>query len=291
MPLVQSSISAIVGSFVTAMYLRGNTDRVEFQKIKAGKINEAVDDLVASRDLTLTELIKCKNLIDIAKIADDEYAKQCGDEKHSQNDYFDFDWFLRFFEAAGNVSDADMKLLWAKILAGEVKNRGRYSLRTISTLHNLSSKEAEVFKEIAAITLISDGHPFVLDSPELMVKYLGSMEKLMLLVECGLMMTGSVKQRKSIDGNSLSLTFDNSVFFCTVENNSPSLVYFDLQTLPFTRPGLDLFYLIFDTVKVNLQYLVDSALLLRENNPNLTIKVMAREMQMDGNPQWSEVLV
>lgn len=59
--LVQSAIPALVGGFVTAMFLRGNTSREEFEKIKAGKIKEALDDLVDSHELTFTELVKCKN--------------------------------------------------------------------------------------------------------------------------------------------------------------------------------------------------------------------------------------
>ena len=50
-PVIQSGISALVGGFITAMFLRGNTRREEFEKIKLGKIKEAIDDLVDSREL------------------------------------------------------------------------------------------------------------------------------------------------------------------------------------------------------------------------------------------------
>lgn len=76
LPMVQSGIPAITGGFITAMFLRGNTRRQEFEKIKLGKMNEAINDLVDSRELTLTELMKCRNLLKIAKMADEEYAKE-----------------------------------------------------------------------------------------------------------------------------------------------------------------------------------------------------------------------
>ena len=75
LPLVQSGIPALVGGFVTAMFLRGNTRRQEFEKIKVGKIKEAIDDLVDSHELTLTEMVKCKNLLKIAKIVFFAYKK------------------------------------------------------------------------------------------------------------------------------------------------------------------------------------------------------------------------
>jgi len=150
MPLVQSGIPALVGGFVTAMFLRGNTERVEFEKIKAGKIGEALDDLVKSRELTLTELVKCKNILDIAKLADEEFAKNI-DENEQLNDQekiFDFDWFLRFFESAGCISDKDMQLLWARILAGETGGKKHFSLRTIETLKNFSKEDCVALQNI-----------------------------------------------------------------------------------------------------------------------------------------------
>ena len=109
LPMLQSGIPAITGGFLTAMFLRGNTRRQEFEKIKLGKMNEAINDLVDSRELTLTELMKCRNLLKIAKMADEEYAKD-NRRVETESPIFDFDWFLRFFESAGNISNEDMQI-------------------------------------------------------------------------------------------------------------------------------------------------------------------------------------
>jgi hypothetical protein len=154
-PFAQSIITPIVGGFITAMFLRGNTHRKEFEKIKIGKIDEAIDNLVDSHELTLTELVKCKNLIKIAKIADNEYKKQEHSNKNKTE--FDFDWFLRFFEGAGNVSNEYMQLLWARILAGEANEQGSYSLRAIDTLRNMTSYEASILNKITQLVLSSPG--------------------------------------------------------------------------------------------------------------------------------------
>jgi len=162
MPMVQSGIPSVVGGFITAMFLRGNTQRVEFEKIKMGKVQEAVDDLVKNRELTLTELVKCKNLLKIAELADNEYKKKTHKQETNTNNEFDFDWFLRFFEGAGNISNENMQLLWSRILAGEVHSPSAFSLRTLETIRNMTQSEAELLHQIMQLILMnSDGSKFI----------------------------------------------------------------------------------------------------------------------------------
>ena len=48
LPIVQSAISAIGGAIFTAVFLRKNTSTQEFEKLKAGKMQEVADDLLES---------------------------------------------------------------------------------------------------------------------------------------------------------------------------------------------------------------------------------------------------
>lgn len=57
----------------------------------------------------------------------------------------DNDWIASFFEKCRIVSDAEMQILWSKILAGEANEPGSYSKRTVSLLASLSTQEAEMF--------------------------------------------------------------------------------------------------------------------------------------------------
>jgi len=59
----------------------------------------------------------------------------------------DHDWTARFFEFAQDVSDDDVRAIWAKILAGEVRSPGSVSLRTLSVLRDMSRSDAELFRE------------------------------------------------------------------------------------------------------------------------------------------------
>jgi hypothetical protein len=64
------------------------------------------------------------------------------------------DWLFRWRDCAAGVSSDELQLLWGKVLAGEIKNPGRYSLRTLEFLRNLSQDEAKAIEKVS---------PFVVD--------------------------------------------------------------------------------------------------------------------------------
>ena len=59
----------------------------------------------------------------------------------------DHDWTARFFECVQDVSTEDVRIVWARILAGEVRSPGGVSMHTLSILRNLSSRQANLFAE------------------------------------------------------------------------------------------------------------------------------------------------
>ena len=69
-PDFSNSVSSIVGAIITAVFLRRNTQTQEFEKIKANKFGEVVNDLLESGKMTLTEYYKTKNFLKIAEMAD-----------------------------------------------------------------------------------------------------------------------------------------------------------------------------------------------------------------------------
>jgi hypothetical protein len=69
-------------------------------------------------------------------------------------------WTSRFFRIAEDISAEEMQALWGKVLAGEVKRPGSYSLRTLDVLKNISQIEAETFVRVARIALISGNKAF-----------------------------------------------------------------------------------------------------------------------------------
>ena len=73
------------------------------------------------------KLIKQQNKETIACMAIEELQDTNeipeGEVKH--------EWIMKFFENAANISNAEMQKIWAKLLAGEVKQPESFSLRTL----------------------------------------------------------------------------------------------------------------------------------------------------------------
>jgi hypothetical protein len=64
----------------------------------------------------------------------------------------DTSWLSRFFATAAEIDDEKMQEIWGKILAGEVSTPGRFSLRALDVLRNLSRREAELFAQACELS-------------------------------------------------------------------------------------------------------------------------------------------
>ena len=78
----------------------------------------------------------------------EEEALEKGDEPIGDEKVND-DWFFRWRTNAEEVSDAEMRRLWARILRGEVKQPGSYSLHTLDFMRRLSREDAELIEKLA----------------------------------------------------------------------------------------------------------------------------------------------
>ncbi len=63
------------------------------------------------------------------------------------------DWLFAWRDYAGRVSVEDLQQLWGKVLAGEIKSPGRFSLRTLEFLKGLSRDEAEQISKLASFVV------------------------------------------------------------------------------------------------------------------------------------------
>lgn len=270
--VLQSSVPGAVSALIATLFIRKNTSMSEFEKLKQGKFTEVVDELLEKREITYIEYYKCRNFLDVAKIAD-VYYNNINHNRENDNleGEFDFDWFFRFFDAASNVTDEQMKDLWARILAGEITHPGMFSFRTIETIHNLSRNEAEIFAEIIQFTLKISGHPFIINNQKLLGKYMGGVEKLMLLTECGLLMTGSVLQRRTVSINSNTPVFNNGVIYCLAKTKNNIAEELNINTIPFTQAGIDLYYLIYDDIRINFEFALEAVKAVQLENPNIVV--------------------
>lgn len=62
------------------------------------------------------------------------------------------DWLSRWRDYASNTESEDIRRLWARTLAGETKSPGKYSMRTLEFIKNLSQGEAMSISRLGQFT-------------------------------------------------------------------------------------------------------------------------------------------
>ena len=103
--------------------------------------------LLLSRVRERTEFQEAKRQFNVEQVALEAANELRGQEASSEP--VDEDWVARFFEAAKDVSSEEMQKIWARILTGEVKQPGSFSLRCIETVRNVSKREAKIFESLS----------------------------------------------------------------------------------------------------------------------------------------------
>jgi hypothetical protein len=73
----------------------------------------------------------------------------------------DEDWVTRFFGAAQDVSSDQLQELWGRILAGEIKKPGTYSLRTLEFVKNLTKSDASFVEHVGKFAINWSGTAFL----------------------------------------------------------------------------------------------------------------------------------
>lgn len=80
-------------------------------------------------------------------------ATLAGDSQEPSETQVNEDWLYRWRDYAGDVSREELQSLWGNLLAGEVKAPGKFSLRTLEFLRNLSKEEAEKIQTLGSYVL------------------------------------------------------------------------------------------------------------------------------------------
>lgn len=73
----------------------------------------------------------------------------------------DEDWVTRFFKYAENISTEQMQDLWGRILAGEIRSPGTYSLRTLDFIRNLTKADADLLQKVGRHAIAWSGTSFI----------------------------------------------------------------------------------------------------------------------------------
>lgn len=146
------------------------------QAIPSDQLTEIISRIVSKevkRQENIDAIVQVA-LIDLEKKKDIPEAKP------------DTDWLTRFFDIAESVSDDELRNTWGKILSQEIQSPGSYSLRTLSTISNLSKKEAMLFSRLGNYIFESANNNFLLESGHNILGVDIQYGDVILLMECGL---------------------------------------------------------------------------------------------------------
>lgn len=147
-------------------------------------------DKRAIRSLILEEINKQINIESIAykclDYIDTDFVPQ-----EEIND----DWLYTFRDSVKNIASEELQSIWAKLLANEIQSPSTYSLRTLDTLKNMNSHEAEKFKQFIKLTITDIKHTnrISIADTDILSKYGINYSDIQLLEEIGLIQNGSIR--------------------------------------------------------------------------------------------------
>ena len=176
---------------------------------------------------------------------------------------------MRFFEAAGNIRAEDMQHLWAKVLAGEIKQPGCFSLRTVEALRNMTAREALAFKNASELVLQeSDGTFFLfcdtdLSDATINQKYGLTMDVILTLEGIGLISALRVDNEIEVSDEGADGFFNGSDLMILFESSNEQFNTFRYRSYPLSEVGKQLLPIVQE--ESNDDYLIDLGKLLRED--------------------------
>ncbi len=133
------------------------THKEEMRKLfRAALTNQAIDRLPEKQELAdraldyfiADTLGKQQNREAVLASAIDDLKENPATTEDKQND-LDDDWLTAFSRYAADASTERLQKLYGRILAGEIRSSGSYSLFTLDFLSKLSSKDARMITNIS----------------------------------------------------------------------------------------------------------------------------------------------
>lgn len=195
------------------------------------------------------------------------------------------DWITRFFNIVGDVSDEEMKIIWAKILAGEIKQSGRFSLRFIETVRNLSTEEAGLFCEFIPYLIPNGEATFLPSSSDLLKKYGIGFNEVCLLEECGLIKAKGLFLTKEGEENIFDFMYDKTLIeIIMVKKNEK----YSLTTWPAKIGGYFLTSVGYELLQLSekryheKEYLVDFVTAVKKDTYGYDVKAKILSNAPDG---------
>jgi hypothetical protein len=223
---------------------------IEIEAMKAEATQQAKlrdlrhqDERAAAR-LEIQERRRQRNIEQVVAQAAEELQNAPDSEVSDQQ--VDPDWTTQFFIHAQDVSNEDMQKIWAKLLAGEVKRPGSFSLRTLNAVKAMSQQEGEIFARLCSVIWYDvDGEKLwaltdakwvhAEDSP-LSFNYTDCLR----MQECGLVDVASTHCTIWMPASGFFLSYYGSGFFFQKGSSAKPRFQLDAGTFHWTTTGEEL---------------------------------------------------
>ncbi|GAB3293870.1 DUF2806 domain-containing protein [Hymenobacter tenuis] len=204
--------------------------------IEVKQLQEKINDRV-----TYQNILHQLNLDAVKDFAEQELKN----EESVSSEPVDIDWTQRLYSIAEDATTEEMQALFGKILAGEIKRPGSFSLRTLEALRNLNKSEAASFKRVAdyvidgnkkgvLVTRVNNRGENILEAHG--VTY----SEIMSLVEAGLLMSHESTNTPPTGSGIFVLTLGSTG---VIYENTPELNY-NYDGYLLTLAGFQLYQLI-----------------------------------------------
>ena len=115
------------------------------------KASEKFASKVVKEQLNLDQIV----LNAANNLAQEDYSKEPSEPIKETKEISD-DWLNEFENYAKLKSSEDMKLVFGKILSGEIKSPGSYSIRTLRLVSQLDNQAARIFQNLCSVAISLD---------------------------------------------------------------------------------------------------------------------------------------
>ena len=123
-----------------------NKDDVSTEGQALSAVDKELSERAAQR-LVASEVNKQKNMEDVIQRTDEILQKEPKGASIPSAES-DQGWVEDCLDGAGKAYNDELKVYWAKLLAGEIRNPGKYSKRITSFMKTISQKDAEKIRNM-----------------------------------------------------------------------------------------------------------------------------------------------
>lgn len=255
------------GDYDADLIRRGEKHLADFQRAGNRRLALQEDRREPELDLESLPLIVAdqqsadalRKEINVAKALVHAEGDLARDSSPAPERVVDGDWLRRWRYYAGEVSSEDLQSIWGRLLAGEVKDPGIHSLRTLDLLRNLSTEDANLIAKLAPFVL----HGFVFRLNDInenrAMEVAGlSFGELLYLEEIGILngvMSGLNRTWNNVAGtDSFEILFNTKDVGLLLTHHDVS-VRCDMPGIGVTKPGIQILQLCDFTE--NKEYLIE----------------------------------